>query len=64
VPGYHERMKVIAFLFSLALFIGGLGLFGYAFTFGEEWKGLTFFGGIAAISVSLMLPFHLLERLD
>jgi hypothetical protein len=57
-------MKVFAFLFSLALFLGGLALFGYAFAFGEEWQVLTFAGGIAAISVSLMIPFHLLERLD
>lgn len=57
-------MKVIAFLFSLALFVGGLGLFGYAFTFGPEWHSLTFAGGIAAIALSLMIPFHLLERLD
>lgn len=57
-------MKVFAFLVSLALFLGGLALFGYAFVWGEEWHVLTFAGGIAAISVSLMIPFHLLERLD
>jgi hypothetical protein len=57
-------MKVFAFLVSLALFVGGLALFGYAFAWGEEWQVLTFAGGIAAISVSLLIPFHLLERLD
>jgi hypothetical protein len=57
-------MKVIAFLFSLALFVGGLGLFGHAFVVGADWQSLTFAGGIAAIAVSLMIPFHLLERLD
>jgi hypothetical protein len=57
-------MKVFAFLVSLALFVGGLALFGYAFTFGEEWHVLTFAGGIAAISASLMIPFHLLEKFD
>lgn len=57
-------MKVFAFLVSLALFVGGLALFGYAFTFGPEWHTLGFAGGIAAISVALMIPFHLLERLD
>jgi hypothetical protein len=57
-------MKVFVFLVSLALFLGGLALFGYAFTFGAEWHTLTFLGGVAAISVSLMIPFHLLERLD
>lgn len=57
-------MKVLAFLFSLALFLGGLALFGYAFTFGADLHALVFAGGIAAISVSLMIPFHLLERFD
>jgi hypothetical protein len=57
-------MKVFAFLVSLALFVGGLALFGYAFTFAPEWHTIAFAGGIAAISVSLMIPFHLLERFD
>jgi hypothetical protein len=57
-------MKVFAFLVCLALFVGGLLLFGYAFTFGPEWHTIAFGGGIAAISLSLMIPFHLLERLD
>lgn len=57
-------MKVFAFLVSLALFLGGLALFGYAFAAPEGWMIWTFAGGIAAVSLSLMLPFHLLERLD
>jgi cytochrome b subunit of formate dehydrogenase len=57
-------MKVFAFLVSFVLFVGGILLFGYAFAFAPEWHTLTFAGGIAAISVSLMIPFHLLERLD
>lgn len=57
-------MKVFAFLVSLALFVGGLLLFGYAFAVGQEWHTLAFAGGIAAISLSLMIPFHLLERFD
>jgi cytochrome b subunit of formate dehydrogenase len=57
-------MKVFAFLVSFVLFVGGILLFGYAFAFAPEWHTLTFAAGIAAISVSLMIPFHLLERLD
>ncbi len=57
-------MKVFAFLVSFVLFVGGILLFGFAFSFGPEWHTLVFAGGIAAISVSLMIPFHLLERLD
>ena len=57
-------MKVFAFLVSIVLFLGGIALFGYAFAFGPEWHTLAFGGGIAAISLSLMIPFHLMERLD
>jgi hypothetical protein len=57
-------MKVFAFLVSLGLFLGGLALFGYAFDLVEGWNMAAFFGGVAAISVSLMIPFHLLERFD
>jgi hypothetical protein len=57
-------MKVFPFLVALVLFLGGLALFGYAFAFAEEWRGLTFFGGIAAVALSLALPFHLLERAE
>jgi cytochrome b subunit of formate dehydrogenase len=57
-------MKVFAFLVSFVLFVGGILMFGYAFAAGPEWHTLVFSGGIAAISLSLIIPFHLLERLD
>ncbi len=57
-------MKVFAFLVSIVLFLGGIALFGYAFTFGPDWYTLVFVSGIVAISLSLMIPFHLLDRLD
>ena len=57
-------MKVFAFLVSFVLFVGGILLFGQAFAVAPEWHTLVFASGIAAISVSLMIPFHLLERLD
>jgi len=57
-------MKVFAFLVSFVLFVGGILLFGFAFAFAPEWHALGFAGGIAAISLALMIPFHLLERLD
>ena len=57
-------MKVFAFLVSFVLFVGGILMFGYAFAVSPEWHILTFIGGVAVISVSLMIPFHLLERLD
>ena len=57
-------MKLFAFLIALAFFVGSFVLFGYAFTVVDHWNTLLFFGGLAAIAISLAIPFHLLERLD
>ena len=57
-------MKVFAFVVSLGLFLGGFALFGFAFDLAEGWNTAAFVGGIAAISLSLMIPFHLLEQFD
>lgn len=57
-------MKVLVFLVSLALFLGGLALFGYAFTFPEGTMIWAFGGGILAVSIAFAIPFHLLERFD
>jgi hypothetical protein len=57
-------MKVFAFLVLFGLFLGGFALFGYAFTFPEGLNAVAFVGGIAAIAVALMIPFHLLEKFD
>jgi hypothetical protein len=57
-------MKLFAFLVALAFFVGSFVLFGYAFTVGDNWNTLLFFCGLAAIAISLAIPFHLLERLD
>jgi hypothetical protein len=57
-------MKVFIFLVCLVLFVGSFLLFGYAFSVPEQWAGLMFFSGIAAVSVSLAIPFHLLQHTD
>lgn len=57
-------MKVVVFLVSLILFVGGLAAFGYAFDVAPEFHVPVFAGGIVAVSLSLMIPFHLLERTD
>lgn len=57
-------MKVFVFLVSFALFVGGMALCGFAFGFGDPWNTGAFVGGIAAISISLAIPFHLLSRAD
>jgi hypothetical protein len=55
-------MKLVAFLVAFVLFVGGMLLFGYAFNVVEAAAPWVFFGGIAAICVSLALPFHFLGK--
>jgi len=56
-------MNVVAFAISLALFIGGLFLMGYAFsTVGYELP--MFLGGILVTSLGVLIPIHVLKRLD
>jgi hypothetical protein len=57
-------MKIFAFLVCLGLFVGSLVLFGYAFAVGDGWNLVLFFAGLLGVAVSLMIPFHLLEKFD
>ena len=57
-------MRVLAFLVSLALFLGGMALFAYSFVFPDGWQGWGFFGGVAAVSLAFALPFHALGAAD
>lgn len=57
-------MKMFAFLVSVVLFVGSFILFGYGVAIGETLGAWMFAGGIVAVSASLMIPFHLLEKLD
>jgi hypothetical protein len=56
-------VKIVAFVIALALFVGGIVLFGYAFEPGVS-HAIVFFAGIVAVSLSLAIPFHLLKRID
>ena len=56
-------MNVIFFIVALALFVGGLFLFGYSFSV-EGYQGAVFIAGILAISASIALPVHVLKRID
>jgi len=51
-------VNVVAFLVSGVLFVGSFLLFGYAFSFPGLVGTLMFVGGILAVAISLMLPFH------
>jgi hypothetical protein len=57
-------MRVFVFVICLALFVGSFLLFGYSFSVPTEWAGLMFFSGIAAVCVSLAIPFYLLRHTD
>lgn len=67
-------MKVFWFLVALVLFVGSFALFGYSFQGAEIFAFLglpgfpfeiaMFTGGILAVTVSLLIPFQLLEKLD
>jgi len=56
-------MNVIAFVVSLALFVGGLFLMGYAFST-EGFELVMFLGGILVTSAGVALPIHVLKRID
>lgn len=58
-------MKVFGFLVCLVLFVASFALFALAFTFDSGlWQAATFFAGILAVSASLAIPFHLLQRTE
>lgn len=54
---------VIAFIVTFVLFVGGMYLFGLAFTL-DQFQAPVFAGGIIAISLALAMPAHLLSRTD
>lgn len=56
-------MNILGFIVSLALFVVGLWLMGFAFqTPGLE--SVTFIGGLAAATLSIMIPVHIMKRID
>lgn len=56
-------MNVIAFLISLALFVGGIVILGYSFSV-VGFELVLFFGGIIVTSIGVAIPIHLLKRID
>jgi hypothetical protein len=60
-------MKVVVFLIAFVIFVASFVAFGYAFEVGEQntlAAAALFFGGILGVSVSFMIPFHLLPATD
>ena len=56
-------MKLIAFLVSLALFVGGIYLMGSAF-YVPGFEGVLFVAGILITTAGLFVPVHILKRVD
>jgi hypothetical protein len=52
-------MNVFYFIIAFVIFLGGLALFAFAFDV-PQFQALMFVGGIAAISISLAIPFHII----
>lgn len=56
-------MNYVAFVLSFIIFVGGLLLMGYA----PEIEGLelwAFLGGILAVALAVVIPAHVLKRVD
>lgn len=56
-------MNILAFIISFGLFVAGLWLMAFAFqTPGLE--SVTFTGGLLASTVAIMIPVHVMKRID
>ena len=56
-------MNGFAFVVTVAIFLGGLLLMGYAF-YMPGYEALAFIGGILAVSLAVAIPVHVLNRVD
>lgn len=56
-------MNIIAFVFSLALFVAGFYVMGSAF-YVVGLEAPVFFAGIICSSLGLFIPVHILKRID
>ena len=56
-------MNILAFIVGAVLFVGGIVLFGYGWD-GTEFHVAVFVAGLIAITLSIVIPFHILKRID
>jgi hypothetical protein len=54
---------VLTFVIAFVLFLGGMFLFGFAFSL-EAWQAPVFVSGIIAVSLALAIPAHLMGRTE
>ena len=52
-------MNVFYFILAFAFCLLGIFLFAFA-VYVPNWEAILFVGGIASISISLVIPFHIL----
>jgi hypothetical protein len=57
-------MNIAGFVVSFILFIAGLLLMGYSFGPDIVGPGFMFFGGILAITVAIVIPVHVMKRIE
>ena len=56
-------MKILVFILSIGLFVGGLVIIGFAFTV-PGFQALVFFSGIICIALAFFIPISILPKLD
>jgi hypothetical protein len=56
-------VNIIAFVIALALFVAGFYVMGSAF-YVPGFEYLLFIGGIVCSSIGIMIPIHVLKRID
>jgi hypothetical protein len=56
-------VNIIAFVISLALFIGGFFIMGWAF-YASGFEAPVFVAGILCTSLGFVIPAHVLKRVD
>jgi hypothetical protein len=57
-------MNIAGFVVSFILFIAGLLLMGYSFGPDIAGPGFMFIGGILAITVAIVIPVHVMKRIE
>jgi uncharacterized membrane-anchored protein YitT (DUF2179 family) len=59
MPSSQDTMNVVYFIIAFLFFALGIFLFAFAFNV-PSFEAILFVGGIASISISLAIPFHVI----
>ena len=58
-PSSQDTMNVFYFILAFLFFALGIFLFAFAFNV-PNFEAILFVGGVASISISLAIPFHII----